>query len=1288
MAAQQGYFGVCPACPADFKVAGNVTIAGGAGLATFANPQNHDLMGVGACVTYNAGGDVGYVASKVDQSNWYLVDANGAPMPNRGATAVVSITHPFASIAAAEAGYAALTGNADITAGGCNQDLYFPCYCEQGSFTEDSTSVTFDGATMDDTHQGFFYTPYNRANECNMVHRTVEYGVWNPNKYRLNDGVAQTLYFANTAGNVQNWCFAGLQLRNPSTTAGVRYVGLSGMQTGSKIKFEKCTIRMAAIDEDSSRVVFLMYTSTGQTLVVKNCIMMCETELSGLSDSGPWGCDATNTVIAVNNSCINFCRPSVGAFGNLFLYNNAWLRLKAGHEGVNFSSDFNVYHGLDLEEEHGKFSSQETEEMLWDTSGSVENWVWYPKSNSDLRSAGIKLRDEDSGDRDHPDGYRLALETHPIEDHVDGNTWLPTDFLEPRGRWDAGALAYYPQDKLMYGICPGCPADIRVGGECAVLDGIMHFVNAQNHNLMGIGARIQYAGGSVACVVGKLSEYSWMVLTLSGAKPPDTNNTTCTLITHPFGSQSTFEAGFSANLGTSDLTQAEVSMHGVCYCEQTGFTSDNTAVTYDGTTCDENYQLYVYTPCDTVRQCNFNHRVQNGGIWDATRYRLELAAQVLVTGASVLQHLNIYGVQFHMSSNAAAAITAIYVFGTADSRISIEQCVIRVADVNANRLRTAVRVDQGLCKMSHSVAYLIGLNAIQNDFNGIICDGADASLEIYFCTVYGWCRPITRSVVGVIRAECNAIIGNSMGSVGLSVHDYNVYDINQSETHGHLTVQADNALFTAVAGGRETWDWTPATGSDLIFRARHFNDHTQDLDHNAGFRYQGVAPDAGALEREQTICPFGVCPNCPGNIETGAGNVTLVSGVATFDIPQVNVLMGVGADVSYGGGPSHGYVREMVNPFEFVLVTGAGAVPGDAADQAVNSITHPFASQSAAEAGYAALTGNASLVGGDYQLWVPCYCEQTGYTADAVALTINGPTCDRGHEIVFWQTFSTVKESIMQHRAIGGGAWKETLYRREVNGAYNVSLTNVNVTWVIFRGMQFHFNSNANADWRLFFGQSIAGSKTRWISCVGWLDRPANGTSIRGGWLLGVNNSEYEIFNCLTIIDGQTTLANSRTVYVQAALDSMQIQCGSINFYQNFIDTVGGGTHEERGSWMLDQDIATSGITGSDYNLYREVNEGDTNGVLTTQTNKRLFSEYNSTDIELSNWIPGPGGDLIDRSVVGPDLAIECAFMLQGDLDHPFETEWRPQDREGYSRYDIGPLERKFPSLVQWYNYW
>ncbi len=116
---------------------------------------------------------------------------------------------------------------------------------------------------------------------------------------------------------------------------------------------------------------------------------------------------------------------------------------------------------------------------------------------------------------------------------------------------------------IAYGICPASPADFKVASQCSVLDGIMYFVVAQNHALMGMGARIDYDTTEDVYVVGKISETEWLVRNANGATPDNTaGNVTCDLITHPFASQATFEAG---------IQQAQEAIEGSIDCRWCSF---------------------------------------------------------------------------------------------------------------------------------------------------------------------------------------------------------------------------------------------------------------------------------------------------------------------------------------------------------------------------------------------------------------------------------------------------------------------------------------------------------------------------------------------------------------------------------------------------------------------------------------------------------------------------------------------------------------------------------------------
>ena len=176
--------------------------------------------------------------------------------------------------------------------------------------------------------------------------------------------------------------------------------------------------------------------------------------------------------------------------------------------------------------------------------------------------------------------------------------------------------------------------------------------------------------------------------------------------------------------------------------------------------------------------------------------------------------------------------------------------------------------------------------------------------------------------------------------------------------------------------------------------------------------------------------------------------MTISSGVATFSVAQTATNMGVGDKVTYNT-TSIAYISEKVSSTTWKLITATGGTPGDVSGQTVNSIAHPFASLSAAEAGAddASYLNTPNLVTGNYQLNIPCYYD-TG--ADTTAVTINGWITGSANYIKVYTPNNTTNEVNLSQRH--DGKWSDTAYKMEFTGTGY--LINILDNYIAVEGLQ------------------------------------------------------------------------------------------------------------------------------------------------------------------------------------------------------------------------------------------
>ncbi|MCP4608921.1 MAG: hypothetical protein GY845_09430 [Planctomycetes bacterium] len=315
---------------------------------------------------------MGYVASKVDQSNWYLVDANGAAMGNLGATAVVSITADFASLSAAEAGYAALTGNANITAAGANQDVCLVCYCEQATYVVDAIQCVFSGPTCDDTHEFFIYAITNLATEGNYVHANVNNGTWDETKYRM-EATANTSRIQLADTNIMSLHVNHLQINH--NWAGGRPVEMFA-PTNSNLFVEQCILSVKDRLGPGSSSMIYGGANAGQKVVMKHniCYVLDYSSSSGSYFYG-FSTIHNGVFLIINNTFWSL--DDFNAGNGLCLINNFIDARNFVPVAADYH-DFNLYRQSDLDEAHGKLTTGTAVELFTKASGDEDTWDWKP----------------------------------------------------------------------------------------------------------------------------------------------------------------------------------------------------------------------------------------------------------------------------------------------------------------------------------------------------------------------------------------------------------------------------------------------------------------------------------------------------------------------------------------------------------------------------------------------------------------------------------------------------------------------------------------------------------------------------------------------------------------------------------------------------------------------------------------------------------------------------------------------------------------------------------------------
>lgn len=202
------YYSVSAFGTGDIKVACNISIVGGVGVATFSEPQTGNI-GVG-CRVISSNVD-GFISEMTNSTTATIVSALGVAHGNVSSEALTSISHEYASLSAFEAGFTDANHindtdliNADIKAHAC-------CYYDHDNQTA-MGSVTINwGGTVDATRHLKIFTPEGGTESINNQRHL---GLWDGNKFfvegssvgivRVQEGqtrVEGLQFFLNSSGN-------------------------------------------------------------------------------------------------------------------------------------------------------------------------------------------------------------------------------------------------------------------------------------------------------------------------------------------------------------------------------------------------------------------------------------------------------------------------------------------------------------------------------------------------------------------------------------------------------------------------------------------------------------------------------------------------------------------------------------------------------------------------------------------------------------------------------------------------------------------------------------------------------------------------------------------------------------------------------------------------------------------------------------------------------------------------------------------------------------------------------
>jgi phage gp36-like protein len=388
-------FGICPNGPSDFKT-GSPTMSIVDGVATFSVAQTHDLMGVGAEITYNTT-EKAYIrpAGKVSTSQWVVSTKNGGVPANVTDAVVNSIAHPFGSMMAAVNGFGGVNylETYDLRNDtGANVELHLCGYKEQATFTDDTTRVNYiDKPKGDTTHRLFLRSPTSTANECNLAMGSEIPSRYDSTKYLLVSS-AEVLYKYNTS----SWLYIKhLQIKQYfSATAGIsRVISLVPVDIEA-LDIENCVLITATTGGSSTAIqdgIFIGTVFNPKANIHHNLFIALDNTGTNNGSALQLNCNATinfhnNTIVG---KFLRAIRKNVTG-GAIVSRSNVFLKMPEWNGGVGtIDNDYDVY-DLDIGETNGTLTTQADEQIFADASGGTYDlWDFTPVDGSDLIGNGV-----------------------------------------------------------------------------------------------------------------------------------------------------------------------------------------------------------------------------------------------------------------------------------------------------------------------------------------------------------------------------------------------------------------------------------------------------------------------------------------------------------------------------------------------------------------------------------------------------------------------------------------------------------------------------------------------------------------------------------------------------------------------------------------------------------------------------------------------------------------------------------------------------------------------------------
>lgn len=388
------FYSISPFGTGDIKVACNISISGGVGVATFSVAQTGNI-GVG-CHVISSNID-GFISVMTNSTTATIVSALGVAHGNVSSETLTSISHEYASVSAFEAGFTDVNhiNDTDLIVAGADVIVHGCCYFDHDDQTPDSTSVTLSwSGTTDATNYLEIFTPNGGAESINNQRHS---GLWDTNKWHMDISGAFQVCINCDEDFVK---FKGLQILQSHATQHGGCLNVATPTSSPEYDISYCILRNTANGERGIEA----NASSTQTIRVWNTIIYdCNQGMhSAFNSNISW--ILYNITVSGCDVGVNAQSSNVVTSINSLIYDNTTDFANSTQSGsdYNFSKDDTAPGGNSI---HG-----DTDGMTPDfvnTGAGTEDF--HIQSTSDAIDAGIDdpgsglfLDDIDGGIRTSP----------------------------------------------------------------------------------------------------------------------------------------------------------------------------------------------------------------------------------------------------------------------------------------------------------------------------------------------------------------------------------------------------------------------------------------------------------------------------------------------------------------------------------------------------------------------------------------------------------------------------------------------------------------------------------------------------------------------------------------------------------------------------------------------------------------------------------------------------------------------------------------------------------------------